>query len=249
MSIFRVNSNKDYTVMNNYHLKDKTMSLKSKGLLSVMLSLPDNWDYSINGLVSICKESKNTIVSVLDELKKLGYLKVTKTTDSLGRFDYIYDIYEKPYPQPKKPAMDKPAMVTPSMDISPQLNTKELNTNKLITKDNKEIYKESISLIVDYLNSKAKTNYRNNTPKTQSLIIARLKEGYKLEDFQKVIDVKTTEWLGTDMSKYLRPETLFGNKFENYLNQIPKEEPKDRVSNIFKKIYEREVNKWQEKKQ
>lgn len=73
--------------------------------------------------------------------------------------------------------------------------------------------------IVDYLNKKADKNYRHTTKKTRSLIKARWDEGFRLDDFKKVIDIKTAEWKGTKMDKYLRPETLFGTKFEGYLNQ------------------------------
>ena len=97
MSVIRVNKTKDYTVMSNEHLKDKRLSLKAKGLLSVMLSLPDTWDYSINGLVAICKESETAVKSTLNELKSHGYLAVTKKmpdeTES-GRIEYVYDIFE-----------------------------------------------------------------------------------------------------------------------------------------------------------
>lgn len=72
---------------------------------------------------------------------------------------------------------------------------------------------------VDYLNDKAGTKYKHQSQKTRRLIDARISDGFKLKDFQKVIDNKTQEWLGTDMEKYLRPETLFGTKFESYLNQ------------------------------
>ena len=71
MAIYRVHKTKDYTVMSNTHLRDKDMSLKAKGLLTLMLSLPENWDYTINGLVAICKENETAIKSALDELKKL----------------------------------------------------------------------------------------------------------------------------------------------------------------------------------
>ena len=81
----------------------------------------------------------------------------------------------------------------------------------------KEIY--IYSSIVDYLNLKANTKYRSSSNKTKTLIKARINEGYSEEDFKKVIDNKTDEWLNTDMEKYLRPETLFGTKFESYLNQ------------------------------
>ena len=93
-----MNKTKNYTVMSNEHLKDKRLSLKAKGLLSVMLSLPDTWDYSISGLVAICKESETAVKSTLSELKSCGYLVVTKKmpneTES-GRIEYVYDIFEK----------------------------------------------------------------------------------------------------------------------------------------------------------
>jgi DnaD/phage-associated family protein len=99
MAILRVNKTKDYTTMSNYHFKDKRLSLKAKGLLSEMLSLPDDWDYSIAGLVAINKEKETSIISTLDELKQCNYLVVTKLmpneTES-GRYEYIYDIYEIP---------------------------------------------------------------------------------------------------------------------------------------------------------
>ena len=81
--------------------------------------------------------------------------------------------------------------------------------------DNKEIYKN----IISYLNSVCGTNYKHTTPKTQKQINARLKEGFTEEDFRTVINKKSKEWFGTEMEKYLRPETLFGTKFESYLNQ------------------------------
>lgn len=79
-------------------------------------------------------------------------------------------------------------------------------------------------LIVKHLNEKAGTRYKANSAKTKSLIKTRLNEGYTVEDFEKVIDIKCSEWLNTDMSKYLRPETLFSNKFESYLNQKPQQQ-------------------------
>ena len=95
------------------------------------------------------------------------------------------------------------------------------NTTKKKEKDNNNIY----SLVIDYLNRKAFTNYRSTTKNTQSFINARLKEGYVVEDFKKVIDSKSKEWLNTDFEKYLRPATLFGTKFENYLNEANKKAP------------------------
>ena len=76
MSVFKIKKNENYTVMSNYHLRDKNLLYKAKGLLSFMLSLPDNWDYSLNGLVAVSKEQITSIRSTIDELKKQKYLKI-----------------------------------------------------------------------------------------------------------------------------------------------------------------------------
>lgn len=99
MSVCRVLKSKDYTTMCNHHLKNKELSLKAKGLMSVVLSLPDNWDYSVSGLVAITGEGQTSIKTLLNELKEHGYLVVTKLSpkeSSTGRFEYIYDFYEMP---------------------------------------------------------------------------------------------------------------------------------------------------------
>ena len=96
--------------------------------------------------------------------------------------------------------------------------------------------------IVDYLNKKAGKNFRSNIKKTKTLIHARLEEGFTQDDFVAVIDKKCEEWLGTDMEKYLRPETLFGTKFEGYLNAkvtkkqntgVPEDSEQDDLDDLF----------------
>ena len=99
------------------------------------------------------------------------------------------------------------------------------NNNVTTLSKKKENNNNIYSLVIDYLNKKASTNYRSTTKNTQSFINARVKEGYTVEDFKKVIDSKSREWLGTDFEKYLRPATLFGTKFENYLNEANKKTP------------------------
>ena len=100
MAVFNINKTSNYTVISNYHLREKGLSLKAKGLLTLMLSLPEDWDYSISGLASICLESEKAIKSGLDELKQFGYLKVTKVLPNkekgIKTIEYIYDIYEQP---------------------------------------------------------------------------------------------------------------------------------------------------------
>jgi uncharacterized phage protein (TIGR02220 family) len=90
---------------------------------------------------------------------------------------------------------------------------------------NKDKNNNIYGVVIDYLNIKANTSYRINTKNTQSLINARTKEGFTVEDFKKVIDSKSKEWLNTDFEKYLRPATLFGTKFESYLNEANKKAP------------------------
>lgn len=142
MAVIRVNKTKDYTVMSNIHLKEKDMSLKAKGLLSLMLSLPEDWDYSITGLVALCKENESAIKSTLGELKYFGYLIVTKKmpneTES-GRIEYEYDIYEQPH---LKQALENLSVEYQQVENQGQLNTNNKDTKKLNTKYKKERKKE-----------------------------------------------------------------------------------------------------------
>lgn len=146
MSIIRIKKTKDYTVMSNYHLKDKNLSLKAKGLMSVMLSLPDDWDYSVEGLSQILTEGKDAITSALKELEQYGYLTRTQSQDKQGKFNgYSYDLYENPFTV--EPLAKNPLTVNP-----PQLNTNIQSTKELNTKNIKENIKEKE--IFDYWNSK-----------------------------------------------------------------------------------------------
>jgi len=100
MAIFRVEKNKNYTVMSNHHLKDRNLTLKSKGLLSLILSLPDEWNYTTRGLAAICKEGVDCIGTTLRELEDTGYIKRNKLRDNNGRItDTEYVIYEFPQNQ------------------------------------------------------------------------------------------------------------------------------------------------------
>ena len=132
--------------------------------------------------------------------------------------------------EPAVPALQEPANETPATIWQPSGN--HLATQYSIGKDSIDkknnilsdsdesdsINSDSYKTIVDHLNQRAGTSYRASTKKTKSIIHARIKEGFTVDDFKTVIDKKCAEWLGTDMAKYLRPETLFGTKFEGYLN-------------------------------
>lgn len=136
MSVFRIEKTNNYTVMSNYHLREREMSLKAKGLLSLMLSLPNDWDYTIEGLVTICKENETAIKSTLKELKNFGYLEIKKVQNQKGQFEYEYNIYEKP--QSKKPEVENLEVENPSVENQGQLNTNKQNTKKINTNNIKE---------------------------------------------------------------------------------------------------------------
>ena len=97
ISVFKIEKTKGYTIMSNYHLKDRSLTYKAKGLLSFMLSLPDDWDYSLKGLCAISKESRDGIRSILKELQEHHYLEIEKTRGDKGYFEYNYLIYEIPH--------------------------------------------------------------------------------------------------------------------------------------------------------
>ena len=148
MPVFRVEKNKDYTSMSNYHLKDERLSLKAKGLLSVMLSLPEEWDYSVRGLEKICLESKNTINSILNEIERYGYLKRKRIYKNGKITNWEYLIFEKSQIEddlyPKNEDIE-------NQDIENWDNNKILN-NKILNNNKKEIIKEKRYFEDDNLN-------------------------------------------------------------------------------------------------
>ena len=142
MSVFRVEKNKGYTVMSNHHLRNHTLSLKAKGLLSQMLSLPDDWDYTLQGLAQINKESIDAIREAVRELERAGYIKRSRERDERGCLrGTVYTIYEQPHaePTPEEPTQEKPALDNPTLE-KPMLDKPTLeNPMQLITKGrNKE---------------------------------------------------------------------------------------------------------------
>ena len=143
MSVFRVEKNKGYTVMSNHHLRNHTLSLKAKGLLSQMLSLPEDWDYTLQGLAQINKESIDAIREAVRELERAGYIKRSRERDERGCLrGTVYTIYEQPHAEPtpeeptqEKPALDnptleKPMLEKPTLENPMQLNTKGKNKEK-----------------------------------------------------------------------------------------------------------------------
>ena len=142
MAVFRIERTRDYTVMSNHHLRNEKLSLKAKGLLSMMLSLPDDWNYTTRGLAKICKEGVDAIGAALRELEKAGYVVRHQLRDRQGRIsDTEYVIYEQPQsrkpdmPQPDtaSPDTENPYMDKPDTEKPAELNIEKSNTQKSIT--------------------------------------------------------------------------------------------------------------------
>lgn len=227
MAIYRVKKNKNYVVLNRTALNDERLSWKAKGIIAYMLSMPDDWKFYIEEIASHAKDGVDSLRSGIKELSKYGYVKRFPIRDEKTKkiIEWETVIYESPqsknpdreFPHMEKPYMEKPHMDKPYMENPTLLNIEELSIKEL-----------SIDIpyveIINYLNDVAGKNYRPTTKKTKNLIKARWNEGFRLEDFKRVIDIKTSQWKHDEkMNKYLRPETLFGTKFESYLNESPSE--------------------------
>ena len=136
MAVFRIERTRDYTVMSNHHLRNANLSLKAKGLLYMMLSLPEDWNYTTRGLAKICKEGVDAIGAALRELEGAGYIVRHQRRDKSGRItDTEYVIYEQPQPdmsQPDtaSPDTENPDMVKPDTEKPAELNIEKSNTKK-----------------------------------------------------------------------------------------------------------------------
>ena len=174
VAVYRVNKNRGYTVMANFHLRDKSLSLKAVGLLSKMLSFNDGWKFSTKGLSAICKEGPDAILSALRELEKYGYLVRHRQRDSKGRMSStLFEIYEEPQellPEPDKPhtenpCVEKPDVDNPHGDKSAQINTDQvvtqerntdlnnyqsINLDRMDRMDERELYREIIEENIEY---------------------------------------------------------------------------------------------------
>ena len=137
MAVFRIERTRDYTVMSNHHLRNANLSLKAKGLLSMMLSLPEDWNYTTRGLAKICKEGVDAIGAALRELEAAGYIVRHKLRDRQGRIsDTEYVIYEQPQlrkPDTDSPDTENPYMDKPDTEKPAELNIEKSNTQKSIT--------------------------------------------------------------------------------------------------------------------
>lgn len=240
--IVRVNKNSDYTVMSNVHLKDRNLSLKAKGLLSVVLSLPDNWEYSIAGLMSISREKEASINAALKELKENGYLIITKkmpNQTNSGRIEYEWDFYEQP--KTEKQAKEKQGVENQGLDflgleIQGLENQGQLNTNIV----NTEISNTNV-LNTESMNILEKTPKKRFVPPTVEEVRAYCDERGNDVDPEKFVayynaanwyrgKTKITNWkqcvITWERNSYGRPintsggSNQGGNEFTAYLSQM-----------------------------
>lgn len=168
MAVFRVQKTQNYTIMSNHHLRNKALSLKSKDLLSLMLSLPEDWDYTTRGLASICKEGVDSVCATVRELEAAGYIIRRRVRDKNGQMRGMeYTVLEEPQPpQPEpgqaapdctQPKQAKPKREKPVQDNPAQLNTKRQKkeitknvSNPIRTADEREQYRALIRENIEY---------------------------------------------------------------------------------------------------
>ena len=219
MAVFKVNKNNNYTVISNTHLKERKMTLKAKGLLTLMLSLPPDWDYSIEGLISICVEGERAINSTLNELKEFGYLRIEKLPPRKGKnqFEYIYNIYEKPLKkeerQLKNVGLQNVKVQSEVVQNEGQLKTNTLNTKELNTK-----LLNTYSLFMEKWNELAKEcelslikSFTENRKKRLSELLEKYTQEEILETMFKIKNINFL--LGrTDKSNWKI-------SFDNFLNE------------------------------
>jgi uncharacterized phage protein (TIGR02220 family) len=204
--------------MNRTVLNDDRLSWKAKGLHAYMLSMPDDWVFYNEELAKHSSDGIAVIKSSIKELKQNGYLVRKPMKDEKGKIlsweTHVFECPEVDFPPTGQPTDRETHLV----ENQPLLSNDSLPiTETLLNTDIKDIpYFE----IISYLNEKTNSSYKSTSKKTKDLIKARWNEGFNSNDFKMVIDKKSSEWLtDQNMNRYLRPETLFGTKFESYLNQ------------------------------
>lgn len=170
MAVIRVQKTENYTVMSNHHLRNRELSLKAKGLISLMLSLPPAWDYSVAGLVSICKESHTSVRNALKELEEHKYLIRERKNSEKGYFVYEYTLYEIPEPYNGIQHTVKVDADKGHTEERPQLSKEEINTKISNTKED-NVYIEELENILckEVVNEQLRQLYREYIEMRESI--------------------------------------------------------------------------------
>ena len=231
----RVEKTKNYSVISNEFIRREDLSWKAKGILTYILTLPDDWVININEIMTHATEGEKAFRSGWKELKDAGYVnrypvrdkdsnKIThwetvirESVDTKG-FDPLTQNVQVQNVQVQKAQVQNDKLQ--STYITKDLSKQNTESNKDTMSSSDEHDRIPYDEVVDYLNKKTNSNFKSSSKDTRKHIRARYNEGFNLDDFKKVIDVKTADWLNnTKMNAYLRPKTLFGTNFESYLNQ------------------------------
>lgn len=238
--------NGNYTNTSNQLVRDASLTWKARGIFNYLWSQSNEWQFYVKEIAGHSKDGEKALQSGLQELEEHGYLKRVNRHSKNGGFDgldWILDdmgrldrqaqnsVNGEMEEKPQKNCQNTPDVKSAQRKTRPAQNLPLRNNNskkyqiKEITNKRKNgsakaepkaIHKE----VIDYLNDKIGARYKASSDVSKRLIDARVKEGYKLDDFKQVIDNKVATWAQDQkMSKYLRPQTLFGTKFESYLNE------------------------------
>ena len=194
MAVYRVNKNRGYTVMANYHLRDKTLSLKAVGLLSKMLSFNDGWQFSTKGLSAICKEGPDAVLAALRELEDHGYLVRHRQRDSKGRMSsMVFEIYEKPQtglPDTEKPHTEKPDTDNPFTGKPCTENPAQLNTNQVITNERNNSLRNYQSINLDGMDRMdEREQYRELIRDNLEIDIRSQDRHYDLDRVNEIVEI------------------------------------------------------------
>ena len=238
--------NGNFTNTSNQLIRDESLTWKARGIFNYLWSQANEWQFYVSEVAQHSKDGERALKSGLLELEEHGYLKRVTRHSKTGNFDgleWILDDTGKLNRQAQNAADGKmsenqPKKVQNAPDAKrarrktrPTQNSRLRNNNnknyqyKEIsnTRNNSSAEAEPKSIhkdVIDYLNGKIGARYKSSSAINKRLIDARVKEGYTLDDFKRVIDNKVASWAQDQkMSKYLRPQTLFGTKFESYLNE------------------------------
>ena len=194
MAVYRVNKNRGYTVMANYHLKDKTLSLKAVGLLSKMLSFNDGWQFSTKGLSAICKEGPDAVLAALRELEDHGYLIRHRQRDSKGRMsNTVFEIYEQPQPvspHRENPDVDNPDMENPHLENPHGENPAQLNTNQVINNQRNNSLNKYQSINLDGMDRMdEREQYRESIRDNLEIDIRSQDRHYDLDRVNEIVEI------------------------------------------------------------
>ena len=233
MSVIRISKSKNYTVMSNIHLRDKNISLKAKGLLSVALSLPDDWNYSLSGLASICKESITAIRSAIKELCQNGYATVEKLYPKkdcgISQIEYVYTFYEEPQntERQNKENQDIENLHVEGEQVEDVI---QINTNKLnIDKENTKEINTDKSNTNNKASTKVEVNYKALSWTSGNKVVGKLPYEYTQEQFDEFIKGRVSDIVKKnfpDNKEEIEPiSKIISYFYEQYLDNMGERHP------------------------